>query len=254
MIKRLFFLLLLCCTSCYDSSFTTTDADREGVPTTTTLHTIGEGIQEGERMTITNDLVVEGRVTTSDRSSNFYRTFCIESNGAAAEIMAGIDALHNDYPEGARIVVSLKGLAVGRRLGVLQIGRPTESGSYYPTDYLGSKATLDRYCTRTTSPLTPIEPARKALSELTLADCGRLIRIENLHHAPEEISENCWKGYQRFADADGAAIYTYVRDYADFANQPLPTGTCTLIGILQYTSGSGGRYLLKLRDETDCIQ
>ena len=254
MLRHLLLPLLLCCTSCYDSSFSTADPTREGALVSTTLRVIGEGIQEGERTTITTDLVVEGRVTTSDRSGNFYRTFCIESEGAAAEIMAGIDALHNDYPEGSRIVVSLKGLAVGRRLGVLQIGRPTEIGSYYPVDYLGSKAALDRYCTRTTSPLIPIEPTRRLLSELSLADCGCLIRIENLHHAPEEVVENCWKGYQRFADANGAAIYTYVRDYADFADQPLPTGNCTLIGILQYNSGGEGRYLLKLRDETDCVQ
>lgn len=221
---------------------------------TGTLHTIGEGIHEGERVTITSDILVEGRVTTSDRSGNFYRTFCIESEGAAAEIMAGIDALHNDYPEGAHMVISLNGLALGRRLGVLQIGRPTESGSYYPTDYLGSKAALDRYCTRTSSSLAPITPALKSLSELSPDDCGCLIRIENLRYTPEEVTDICWKGYQRFTDADGYTIYTYVRDYADFAEHPLPSGTCSLIGILQYNPSGEGRYLLKLRDEKDCIK
>ena len=253
--KQLLILLtLLGLASCYDSSFSTDDPHREGPLTTTSLRAIGEGLQEGERTTITKELVVEGRVTTSDRSGNFYRTFCIESEGAAAEVMAGLDALHNDYPEGARVVISLKGLAVGRRIGVLQIGLPTESGSYYPTDYFGSKAALDRYCTRTTTPLAPLTPTTKTISALMPADCGCLVRIDGLRYAPETITESCWKGYQRFTDSNGDAVYSYVRDYADFANEPLPTGSCSLVGILQYNPSGEGRFLIKLRDETDCLQ
>ena len=55
--KRLLFLLiLLYSTGCYDSSFSTDDPHREGPLATTSLRTLGEGLQEGERTIITKEL------------------------------------------------------------------------------------------------------------------------------------------------------------------------------------------------------
>lgn len=60
--------------------------------------------------------------------------------------------------------------------------------------------------------------------------------------------------YKRFTDAGGAEIYTYVRNYAGFAGEEVPAGkSCSLTGILQYDDAGKGRYLLKLRDENDCM-
>lgn len=252
--RHLLFWLMIYCTSCYDSSFDTTPVGQQLPTTTTTLAALGEDLNEQERMTITTDLVVQGRVSSSDQSGNFYRTLCIESEGAAAELMAGIDALHNDYPIGTRLVLTLKGLAIGRRMGVLQIGRPTEQGSFYPTDYLGSKAALDRHCFRSADPLLPPTPTCCSIPELNTSWCGLLIRIDGVRAAPETVTENRWGGYQRFVDQQGNVIYTSVRDYADFAEQELPIGACSLTGILYYDPSGEGRYLIKLRDETDCQQ
>lgn len=61
-------------------------------------------------------------------------------------------------------------------------------------------------------------------------------------------------GYKRFTDAGGAEIYTYVRNYAEFAGEEVPAGkSCSLTGILQYDDAGKGRYLLKIRDENDCM-
>ena len=50
------------------------------------------------------------------------------------------------------------------------------------------------------------------------------------------------------------SIYTYVRNYAEFAGEEVPAGkSCSLTGILQYDDAGKGRYLLKLRDENDCM-
>lgn len=63
-----------------------------------------------------------------------------------------------------------------------------------------------------------------------------------------------WAGYKRFTDDTGAAVYTYVRSYARFADDEVPVGRCTLTGILQYDATGEGRYILKLRDENDCTR
>lgn len=45
-----------------------------------------------------------------------------------------------------------------------------------------------------------------------------------------------------------------VRNYAGFAGEEVPAGkSCSLTGILQYDDAGKGRYLLKLRNENDCM-
>lgn len=197
---------------------------------------------------------MSGRVTTSDYDENFYRTFCIEEDGAGIEVMAGIDHLHNDFPEGCHVTLRLRGLALGESHGVLQAGRMPAAGSGFTTDYIGSKAALDAAVTRNGEALEPIAPTLLSPGELTPERCGTLVRIGALGYTPEDLTPGTWAGYKRFTDDTGAAVYTYVRSYARFADDEVPVGRCTLTGILQYDATGEGRYILKLRDENDCTR
>lgn len=242
---------------CHDSRFGEPAGGGEPQPLTTTIAHVCRTFT-GEPTLVTGDLRVEGRVTTSDRAENFYRTFCIEEEGAAIEVMAGLDHLHNDFPEGTLVRLSLKGFALGRYRGVLQLGRMPAAGSGFATDFIGSsRAALDRAAERIETPPVPAEPAIRRIDELTAVMCGTLVRIDGLHYAPEEAEPEpgtSWAGYRRFEDDRGAEIYTYVRAYARFAEEEVPAGRCSLRGILQYDERSGGRYIIKLRDEEDCMR
>lgn len=235
---------------CYDSSFGEKTPAEASVPATATLKTLREAF-EGQPFVVESAITVKGRVTTSDRSENFYRTLCIEADGAALEIMAGLDHLHNDYPEGSTVTVRLQGWMLAESRGMLQLGRKPAADSGYPTDYIASRPALDRTVVRSTEALQPLEPADRTIEELRPTMCGTLVRLEGLHYAPEEPVPGNWSGYNRFADDAGNEIYTYVRSYARFADYGIPAGRCTLTGILQR---DGKRYLLKLRDETDCAR
>lgn len=118
---------------CYDSRFGQPGAEQ--APWTPTEHIAA--LREryaGETFEVTGDIVVEGVVTSDDTRGNFYRSLCIEEQGAAIEIMTGTDHLHNDYPRGCRVVLRLRQLAVGESRGVLQAGRmPAPGSSYAPT-------------------------------------------------------------------------------------------------------------------------
>ena len=72
---------------------------------------------------IVQDIVVAGRVTTSDEAGNFFRSVVLQEDGTGVELMAGLDDLFRVYPPGCRIAVRLQGLAMCRRFGVVQIGR-----------------------------------------------------------------------------------------------------------------------------------
>ena len=97
---------------CYDSRFGERGDDATPEPVTATIRQLREKFA-GTTFPVTGDIVVSGRVTTSDYDENFYRTFCIEEDGAGIEVMAGIDHLHNDFPEGCQVTLRLRGLALG---------------------------------------------------------------------------------------------------------------------------------------------
>ena len=113
------FLLL---TGCYDSRFGERSGGEEPEPATATIAQLRQ-LYAGTTFVIATDVVVSGRVNTSDAEENFYRTFCVEEDGAGLEVMAGIDQLHNDFPPGSRVTLRLKGLALGESRGILQVGR-----------------------------------------------------------------------------------------------------------------------------------
>jgi len=110
-------------TGCYDSRFGEPDDDGEGKPATETIAALRDRYA-GTPFTVTGDIVVTGRVASCDRAENFYRTLCICDAEAGLEVMAGIDHLHNGFPIGSRVTLSLRGLAIAESRGVLQAGRP----------------------------------------------------------------------------------------------------------------------------------
>ena len=245
-------LAALLAAGCYDSRFGEPDGSASGEPATETIAAL-RAVYAGTPFTVAGDIVVAGTVTTSDRAENFYRTLCIEEGEAALEVMAGIDHLHNDFPTGCRVTLRLRGLTVAESRGVLQIGRPPAAGSGYATDYIGSQPALAAVLVRNGESLHVPTPTLHPISELTPALCGTLVRIDGLRYTPEDLSAATWTGYKRFTDDAGNAVYTFVRQYARFADTDVPVGAVSLTGILQYDAAGDGRYILKLRDESDCL-
>ena len=208
---------------------------------------------------LNRDIVVAGYVTATDRSGNFYRTFLIEDESGAVEIMAGFYDLHNIYHRDQRIVVRAKGLTLGCERGVLQLGLAAREGSSYQTDYFGHRLVMERYVYRD-SVFCESDPRVIRVSELSEDLCGCLLRIERL--VADESGER-WgggyssegmplTGYRCFRDSAGDSIYVETSGYANFADRLVPEGTLSLTGILLRGSREGKVcYMLKLRDEGD---
>ena len=200
------------------------------------------------KVIIDQDIIIGGYVTSSDKASNFHRTFMIEDASGGAEIMAGLYDLHNIYPEGYYIAANLNGCAIGEQLGVMQIGMPAASYSYYPTDYFASRAVIDKYIKRYNL-RRDIAPLPLTIEELTPSHCGRLVNIGRLTATEQGI----WSGYQIFTNDSGQNIAVYTSEYADYAQKTLPSGRVSITGILQYGKVEGEEYyIIKMRDEKDC--
>lgn len=214
----------------------------------------------GKTLDITHDIIIGGYVTSSDEESNFYKSFCIEDATGGAEIMAGLYDLHNIYPEGCYVTISLNGCSVGEHYGVMQIGLKASEYDYYPTSYFATRAILDRHITRYDI-FKHIPPLPTAISDLNTSSlCGSLVNIGHLRHASKEYqdvwemnTDGCWLGYNIFADNDGNTIAIHTSDYADYAKHTIPDGTVAISGILQLGKIMGKEFfMIKMSHEKDC--
>lgn len=237
---------------------------------------------EGAELVISDDIVISGRVVSSDRDGNFYNTFFIDDGTGAVEIMAGMPNLDATYHPGQRVSVRAEGLAVGWRDGAMQAGLPPEPGNRFPTGYFYHPVVIGKYVTaeRSVEQVTPLEVSFDALDA---SMCGRLVRISGLR-ADADSEASTWAqrepypitGYVDLYPVDvsiaapisspnGAPTATpnavrsedpitvVTSGYASFALARVPREEISLTGILLYGKGGGSRdhYLIKPRHETD---
>ena len=256
--------VLLC--GCYNST-RLPDGTASGLKSNMSIAELRE-VWRGESVAINEHYVIGGYVTSSDASGNFYQTFTISDGKSAAEIMAGMRDLHNSYPLGSYVSVSLDGCAVGVERGVLQIGLMPASYSNYVVDYFYSRVVMDKHVVRS-GDVADVSALTLDFDKLDESLCGMLVRVENLRHLPyapdaDESSDDAdvsvgpaiWSGYRAFADAAGNVVYTYTSDYANFASNEVPAELCDITGILQrgkISGVSGEWFILKMRSEDDCV-
>lgn len=241
----------LCC-GCYDRHSLPDDDRRTDAPTWSIaeLH----GYWYGKPFVIAEDAVVRGIVTSDDYAGNFYRTFTIRDESGGAEILAGIDNLHNICPVGCRVSVRLKGCAADEERGVLRIGLPAEAYDYDALEPFGSKVEFDKRIERDGAK-SDIDIPALCIADLDPSLCGTPVTVEGLTFMPDGDDSRAWSGYARFADGEGNLIFTYTSAYADFADELVPEGGVALTGILQYGKVPDAEcecFILKMRSSEDC--
>lgn len=243
---------LLACAGCYDRTPEPAAPQRPAPAPNLTIGELTARCGEAPQQ-IVQDIVIAGRVTSSDEAGNFYRSILIEEEGCGVELLAEVDDLHLLYPPGTLLAVRLQGLALDRRYGIVRIGVMEAAG----IARIGSRARLERHVAADPAAAAVPAPAALRPGEATPERCGTLVRCAPLRVviAPDEAPERpSWRGYRRFAGPDGDTLSVYTSDYARYADAPVPDGSVALTGILQYgTDGAGGKtFLIKMRDENDC--
>ena len=207
--------------------------------------------------TIREDMVITGRVITSDEGGNFYRTLVIEDATGALELMIGMDYLYRTYPVGSLLAVRLQGLAIDEYNGVLRVGLQPDQWDYRTTSYMSHQAIVDKYIYRTCSIVAP-EPERLSAGALTKRLCGRLVAVEGLRVDDQAATwaDGRYTSYRKFRDECGDSIYVQTSPYAYFAEQELPRDEVTITGVLYYGEVSGSRkaFIIKMCDEKGVVR
>ena len=213
-------------------------------------------------ITIEEDVVVVGRVTSADSEDNFYGSLVVEDESGAIEVVIGTPNLEADYPLGLRVALQLQGCYADYSRGVLLVGSQTSEYEYYPVGNLASPERVDGVVLRS-GDVEPLVPQPITIADLRSTMCGRLVQVQGLKLsdsssidtlAGEELGRAVWRGYSMFRDERGDSIAVYTRDYARYAEHRIPMDSLTIVGIVQRDSYREGEvcYYLKMRYEADC--
>ena len=154
----------------------------------------------GKPWDIDRDIVISGKVSTTDKPGNFYKSLYIQDETAAIELKLGKSGLYNFYKEGQTVYVRCNGLTLGMYgyksgnyggQGMVQLGYNDPTGSY-ETSYLEASYLIDShvFAGAQGDKVTPEEITASQLPSKTSLQAsnkylGRLVTLKGLKYANE---------------------------------------------------------------------
>ena len=250
-IIRIFILsLTVFLTSCVQDDVYSTPDLQGKCQTLTPTKTIAEvkKAYENNSATITDDIIIEGYVSSSDESGNVYKTIYLQDapENPTQGLVVSVDAVstYTSYPQGSKVYIKLKGLAFGKYGNVLQVG-------YMNIDPVTNTSEFGRipeklvkeHLVRSCAPKAKIVPKVITLSQLSSSIdplIGALVQVNNAEF-PVNLLCNVYAPNGTSVDRqivdptrNTPATTRVVRNsgYASFAADQLPSGNGTFIGIL----------------------
>ena len=181
-------------------------------------HTIAELSKlytNGKPFVIEDDIVIAGRVISTDRPGNFYNQIYIQDETGGIEVKIGKSALYNEYKLGQKVYVKCgptdhtAGLTLGSYgyksgnyggNGMTQLGSEFFAGTYgttYETTYIRSgrviKEHIFREAPESAEPVTPTVITESDLPDknATISTCkylGTLVTLKGLKYAGEAFA------------------------------------------------------------------
>lgn len=218
------------------------------------VSTVGKN-QDGQ------DIVIRGRVCSSDKAGNVYKSFVIYDGTAALAVAVDSTKLYTKFAFGQEVVINLTGLQLGGYNSLMQLGA---EGEYQgkPSMTFMPAASMREHCFADGLAY----PEKVDTAVVTIADVmtyknsqqglinwqSRLVRFDNVSFTePGEPFAVTGTNTNRYiTDASGNKLLVRNSGYATFASQTIPSGTGSVVGILSYY---GTDWRLLLIDIDGCI-
>ena len=220
-----------------------------------------------QNVTFTDNAYIEGYVSSTDISGNIYKYIYIQDalENPTQGLVVSVDAVstYADYPQGAKVYIKLKGLALGTYGGAKQLGynlkdpvTSTVTFSRIPENLVPS--TIFRSCTEKGT----VVPKVMTLASMGTANdqyIGCLIKVPNAEFdskilcsifAPSGTSVD-----RQLNDPTASTTSHVVRNsgFASFATQTLPSGKGDFIGILSKYNSTYQLYINQVSDLSDMV-
>lgn len=211
-------------------------------------------------VTFTQNAVLEGYVTTSDESGNFFKTISIQDhpeNPTVKGVQVEIDAnsLYTMYPLGSKIQIQLNGLVAGYDRGVIKIGSTyIQSGETRVGRMKQSLAETN--VKKTCEGADAIVPrVYNSLNEaLKPENVNTLVTIKNIQFENPESDVTYGDAVgqttvnRKLIDKKGRSVDLRNSGYATWADDKLPTGSGEITVLVSMFNSS---YQLFIRDTDD---
>jgi hypothetical protein len=190
------------------------------------LHTIGN-----TPTLITDSLVIEGIVVSSDEAGNFFKQLIIQDDSAGIELRIELSNLYAEYPVGRKVWVKCKDLFVGDYEGNHQL-TINDAGDRIPEGML-SKFLIGGPKDQIVTP--------KAVSILDIKNSTRyrnmLVELDNVQFATADSGQTYADAVtssslnRSIQDCNGNAIILRSSGYSTFASDLTPGGNGKAFGI-----------------------
>lgn len=214
----------------------------------TVTKTIAEfkAMYRGKPLNITSkDIVIGGKVISSDKEGNFYRSFYIQDETGGIEIKVGKTGLYNDYKEGQMIYVNPNYLCLGAYGGMVQLGAVSAEAKY-ETAYMDVQALIDRTVFKGAigEKVAPIEIT--SASAINDSNLGKLVTLKSVTYKGGDKGLTTWAIREDKAAGVSAAsgnqnfylgnkkVVVRSSGYAKFASEPCPAigSVCDVTAVL----------------------
>ncbi|MDX1408839.1 MAG: DUF5689 domain-containing protein, partial [Saprospiraceae bacterium] len=195
------------------------------------MHTLG-AYEE-----ITEELIIEALVISSDEAGNFFRQLIIQDETGGIEIRVDATELHAVYPVGRRVFVKLNGLWLGDFNNLVQLGAAVieEDGDLELARI--PESVLDQYIINGSFGNT-VTPAIKTIDALTTADVSTLITLEDVQFVEGDAgvtyadAQNMLSVNLDIEDCDKDQLIVRTSGFSSFASAQTPVGNGTITGVL----------------------
>ncbi|MBQ5895667.1 MAG: hypothetical protein IIW75_03740 [Bacteroidaceae bacterium] len=196
----------------------------------------GNSVQE-----VTDDIIIEGVVVANDETGNVYKQFIINDETGAIIIGVNDVGLYAMVPIGQRVRINCKGLHIGGYGKMAQIG-----GLYNGKVGRMNKSVYPKHVRLVGAPdLNQAEMQPQVINESFFTNenknnLAKFVRLENVTiteangtelWAPEE-KKNSSNVVERNIKMGNTKIVLRMSTYADFANEPIPSGSLNINGVM----------------------
>jgi len=221
----------------------------------TTTHTIRDlkTIYQGDTMTITEDIIIECYVTSTDHYGNFYKEIVVEDSTDAIALMVDASYMYTKFPVGQKVYIKCKDLLIGDSYGALKLGGTYDEYGVIKFGRIQGDAVIDMHIIPTCDN-EPIEPKIATLDQIDDNLIYKLVKFENVQFKEDEIGTTWADGINQedvnhfIIDENQNTLIVRTSGYANFANDTIPNGNGTITGILTIYNGD---YQLLIRNTDD---
>ena len=198
-----------------------------------------QSLYRGETIQIKDDWVLKAYIISSDREANFFGSLHIQDDphnpNSGFEVLVDFPDTHIFYPKGSVILMSLKGMYMGKSRGNFQLGGIY---SFFQQQNVGRLPgnLIDKHLRMSCDKSIMVRPKSISLNSLDNEKPSTYVEIDSLQFAEvligQPYADTEKETTRELEDCYGNTIRLLNSGYANFSASILPSGGGKITGVL----------------------